>query len=311
MEVESNLSNGTAYDANQQWIAPTPPAIVAQQTRNATTPVDARALPTQAWLVKIPKFVKEKWDLVGSATPGVDLGVLRVYNQPAGSKFVLSPQIIGCFKKKSTSSSQKTPKITLHLPSDASWVGDLPKDYNLSLTNQTTQNTYVMTTNDAQDTPIGFTASVVHEATVYPVPGTDHRRLTKLRNEEESKKRKNIIPLGFETSRRAHRIQSSMGGDIAGSIIRPSQSALNMTTARFSQLDKKERLPRAELTGDYYSFKTLQEKTLQPAVWLKEVLTDVAQLVKKGIYSSLYELKPELKQIGENGNAEFLKKEES
>ncbi|KAJ3386498.1 hypothetical protein HDU84_001514 [Entophlyctis sp. JEL0112] len=288
----NDAGGGGGYDANSTGWSATPVAVVQQQTRNATAAVDARAASTQAWLVKIPKFVKEKWDAVG-AQPGVDLGVLRVYAAAPAAP---------------TATRSRAPQITLHLPRHEGWTADLPKQYNVNLTSEATKGTYVFTTNAAQDTATAFTAAVVHEATVTPIIDAEYRTLAKRRQEEESRKRKNIVEVDFTEGKRALRIQSTMGGDVRGSIIKASQTALNQTTAQFNQTEKKERLPRDLLIGmliqafnenEYWSFKNLQERTAQPSTWLKEVLGDVAQLVKKGLYATLYELKPELKRVGD------------
>jgi transcription initiation factor TFIIF subunit beta len=51
-----------------------------------------------------------------------------------------------------------------------------------------------------------------------------------------------------------------------------------------------------------WSFVQLQKETDQPAVWLKEVLGDVAILNKRGPHAKLYELKREYRVASNNGN---------
>lgn len=48
----------------------------------------------------------------------------------------------------------------------------------------------------------------------------------------------------------------------------------------------------------YWHAKTLAEHTKQPVTYLKEVLTEVAILVRAGPYSGMWTLKPEYKEKG-------------
>lgn len=67
---------------------------------------------------------------------------------------------------------------------------------------------------------------------------------------------------------------------------------------------KATRIPRNELLDmlfklfesyQYWSLKGLKENTKQPEIYLKEVLDEIAVLIKKGPYSMKYSLKPEFK----------------
>lgn len=73
---------------------------------------------------------------------------------------------------------------------------------------------------------------------------------------------------------------------------------------------KATRIPRNELldmlfklfeTYEYWSLKGLKERTKQPEVYLKEVLDEIAILIKKGPYSMKYSLKPEFKNRKQEG----------
>ncbi|KAJ3062093.1 hypothetical protein HDU98_002001 [Podochytrium sp. JEL0797] len=290
-------ANQNGYDANSTYVAATPEAIVKQQTANSTTPIDTSTVATQAWLVKIPKFVKEAWDKAG-AEPGVELGTLRVYHAAA---------------KGAKGASARPPQITLHLPHNPlphisdHWADALPKNFNLNMTNAASKGAYVFTTNDAQDTVQAFSASVAHEATVIPVLDNDYRMLAKKRQEDEVKKRKNIMQMGADEAKKRMRVRATMGGIVKDSLIKPTANAMGAITGKTNQLDKRERMDRADLIrilitsfneNQYWKFTDLVDKTSQPHAWLKEVLADVAVLVKKGMYNGLYELKPEYQAVG-------------
>lgn len=81
--------------------------------------------------------------------------------------------------------------------------------------------------------------------------------------------------------------------------------------SKASSEGKATRIPRNELLDllfklfesyDYWSLKGLKERTKQPEVYLKEVLDEIAILIKKGPYSMKYSLKPEYKKHGMVGN---------
>ncbi|KAI8612371.1 transcription initiation factor IIF, beta subunit-domain-containing protein [Chytriomyces sp. MP71] len=204
-------------------------------------------------------------------------------------------------------------RVSLHLPRDAPWAETLPKDYNLKLTSIDTKDAFVFTTPPQQDSVSSFAASVVHEATVTPIMNEEYKSIMKLRQEAESKKRKSVFVIGEKESRNLRRVQSTMGGNISGSITNISKAEAARVTGRFKDLEKRERMERQDLINilimafnehEYWSFKDLGNRTKQPAAWLKEVLGDVAQIVKGGTYNGLYEIKAVLKDVGGSGEAD-------
>ncbi|KAJ3279078.1 hypothetical protein HDU79_000947, partial [Rhizoclosmatium sp. JEL0117] len=184
--------------------------VVKTQRANAQQPMSSETVGTQAWLVKIPKFVKEKWDEVGTI-PGTDLGVLRVYRQIQGSKGL--------------------PKVTIHLPTNPTpgteyWTDDLPKTYTLNMTNVATANTHVMTTNATQDIVTAITATVAHEATVTPLIDESYRTLMKKREANEIRKRRNIQKLTISQAKKDLRVRPANVAAAQNSIINASQNTI-------------------------------------------------------------------------------------
>lgn len=54
-----------------------------------------------------------------------------------------------------------------------------------------------------------------------------------------------------------------------------------------------------------WNFVQLQKETDQPAVWLKEVLGEVAILNKRGPHANFWELKKEYRAAGGNNDVEM------
>ncbi|KAJ3031496.1 UNVERIFIED_CONTAM: hypothetical protein HDU68_003437 [Siphonaria sp. JEL0065] len=319
--MDDGDTTGGNYDANfTPWVAATPEAIVKTQTANGSNPIDSSTVATQAWLVKVPKFVKEHWDKVGDK-PGVQLGTLRVYHPKPGRV-------------------SKTPQISLHLPHNPLpglsdfWTDGVPKNFNLNITNTDVKSSYVFTTNEQQDSVGSFSATVVHEATVTPVIDAEYKALSKKRQEDESKKRKNVETIDLVTAKKAMRVGHSNVAHVHDSIIKPAATSVAAVTGKSAQQEKRERMERSDLISyvlmqggsepsrasviyargsslstiiilfnehAYWKFSDLIEKTQQPQAWLKQVLNDVAEIVKTGPYHGLYELKKEYQNVG-NGD---------
>jgi transcription initiation factor TFIIF subunit beta len=83
----------------------------------------------KAWLVKIPKFLQEKWANIHE--PGVELGRLRIYRNQARD-----------------AAGNLVPKVTFHVPEELQ-EGEIPipKNYNLNITKMTPVNEFVFTEN--------------------------------------------------------------------------------------------------------------------------------------------------------------------
>lgn len=97
-------------------------------------------------------------------------------------------------------------------------------------------------------------------------------------------------------------LHSSTGPNIRGN---NTSVFLKSTTTKKSD-GKAIRMPKKDLLDllfrlfeeyEYWSMKGLKERTRQPELYLKESLESIANLVKKGPYTSKYNLKPEYKKL--------------
>lgn len=97
-------------------------------------------------------------------------------------------------------------------------------------------------------------------------------------------------------------IQSNAGPNIRGnntSVFSKSNSKKN-ADGRAIRMPKKDLLDllfRLFEEYEYWSMKGLKERTRQPESYLKESLESIANLIKKGPYTSKYNLKPEYKRL--------------
>lgn len=98
-------------------------------------------------------------------------------------------------------------------------------------------------------------------------------------------------------------VQSNAGPSIKGkstSVFLKSNANKNKNEGRAIRMPKKDLLDLLfQLFDDYeyWSIRGLRERTRQPESYLKESLDSIANLIKKGPYTSKYTLKPEYKKL--------------
>ncbi|KAG7663406.1 uncharacterized protein J8A68_003058 [[Candida] subhashii] len=99
-------------------------------------------------------------------------------------------------------------------------------------------------------------------------------------------------------------IQSNAGPSIKGSntsvFLKSTTSAKKNAEGRAIRMPKKDLLDllfRLFEEYEYWSMKGLKERTRQPESYLKESLDSIANLIKKGPYTSKYNLKPEYRKL--------------
>lgn len=99
-------------------------------------------------------------------------------------------------------------------------------------------------------------------------------------------------------------VQSQAGPSITGRstslFLKSTNPAKNKADGRAIRMPKKDLLDllfRLFEEYEYWSMKGLKERTRQPETYLKESLELIANLIKKGPYTSKYNLKPEYKRL--------------
>jgi len=244
----------------------------------------------RVWLVKIPKFLMERWQSVTAAH--IHLATMRVYNSktPGG----------------------KT-RISLFLP-NATKLGDsraervgydtegLTQEYELDIVNAVVHNQIVISEKD-MDPPKGrakhmnVLGHIQHECNVRPPFTDDYRHTVKSRHVAANTPQRQIIRLAKE--------------DLAG-----GQGALNKLSSGTAQarafdnlvktqkkggkdFERFARMPRDRLLDllfvlfeekSSWPFKDLRARTEQPADYLKDVLSGIASLHRSGELNGQYTL---------------------
>ncbi|KAI8330011.1 transcription initiation factor IIF, beta subunit-domain-containing protein [Choanephora cucurbitarum] len=237
-------------------------------------------LAKRVWLVKVPKFLAERWRQVDE--DNVRLGSIRIYNKappgkPAQIELLLPDE------------SQEGPGV-IGIPSN------LPKKYNIQITPGEVQNKFVFSEHPNGGKAISGT--IHHECTATPSETPAYRDIMRKRVREAGTPQRSVQPIG-QTNQPMFVPGASSG--------MPSSSFSDFITTKKPKLDKEKatRMPRNELMDmlfaafdkfPYWSFKGIVEHTKQPNQYLKEVLSEICILNKRGPYAGNYQLKPEFKQ---------------
>ncbi|KAJ3226755.1 hypothetical protein HK099_004173 [Clydaea vesicula] len=228
----------------------------------------------KVWLVKIPKTLAEKWEAFSDA--GHQLATM----------------------KHKAAIGEKPEEITLHIP-NATWSEDIPKNYQLKVSNKGTKNSYVFTENEQGEAEEIF-GTVFHEAQCTPIMDKEYRDFLKKKSKINEVKQKPVRTVKKMDEKEERKIL------FIGGSLKSQKETTNFSTAKkkIKTQDKNERMDRDDLINilfqlfseeDYFSFKSLVERTKQPQQFLKEVLNDICILNKRGPYKQEYGLKPEFK----------------
>ncbi|KAI0260417.1 transcription initiation factor IIF, beta subunit-domain-containing protein [Gloeopeniophorella convolvens] len=237
----------------------------------------------RVWLVKIPKFLMERWSKFDSE--GVQLAKIRIYDVAPGAP----------------------PRIIVFVPSDD---GDEDDMYELDMVNQDVHNQIVIAERakvpasiDRARTTI-MTGKVKHECNLRPrMTGRYERRLT----ERGAAAYEKTVRVGLMDGARAGR----GGGKMLSSGISSASGFAELARAKAKppkgQYERMARMPRNQLLDalfalfrerEQWPIKVLREKTQQPEVYLKEVLTEIATLHRSGEFNGTWELMPSFKGDG-------------
>lgn len=238
----------------------------------------------RVWLVKIPKFLMERWSKFDAE--GVQLAKIRIYDVPPGA----------------------SPRIVVLVPSDDGGGDDI---YELDMVNQDVHNQVVVAERAKAPSGTGrarttiMTGKVKHECNLRPrMTGRYERRLTA---RGAAAKNEKAVRVGLMDGARAGR----GGGKMLSSGVRSAPGFADLTRAKVKpqkgQYERMARMPRNQLLDalfalfrerEQWPIKLLREKTQQPEVYLKEVLSEIATLHRSGEFNGTWELTPSFKGDG-------------
>ena len=255
--------------------------------------------------LQIPKFLMERWSKFDAE--GVQLAKIRIYDVPPGG----APRI-----------------VVLVPPEDGGGDEDI---YELDMVNQDVHNQIVVAERAKAPSGTGrarttiMTGKVKHECNLRPrMTGRYERRLM----ERGAAANERAMRVGLMDGARAGR----GGGKMLSSGVSSAAGFAELTVSREScycyssidtwafffsqrtkvkppkgQYERMARMPRNQLLDalfalfrerEQWPIKLLREKTQQPEVYLKEVLSEIATLHRSGEFNGTWELMPSFKGDG-------------
>lgn len=292
--------------------------------------LDTAGLENRVWLVRLPKFLVDKWSHLDEHQ-----------NKRLGQVLI----------KENTAQGEKQ-KVSLRL-SDTPENSEIPHEYELDIVKEVVNNTFVFTEKTQQkdkdkeeakrnaNTNTGASSSasassattnkvtkpssfpfartipkqtslagrVIHECTVVPsLKDANYKKVIAKRKERLHQPPAARVTLLNELP---GVVASSNAPNLRGV---GSQSHFMKATKKDIKLDGKAvRIERSALLDilfklfeeyPYWSLKGLKERTKQPEVYLREVLESMAVLNKSGPYAMKYSLQQEYKQLSNNNAQE-------
>ncbi|GLB43460.1 putative transcription initiation factor IIF, beta subunit [Lyophyllum shimeji] len=323
--------NGTLEDEKKPFDAET-----AQDEGDSQPDPDEHLMLDQGngrvWLVKIPKFLLKRWASIDAED--VHLASIRVYNNslnPVNKKprivLFLPPHrdpndptatpppsqpdrpVFGATNPVPTSATEPD-CYELDMVNDSVdnqiVVAERPKDPSLSAS----KSAAAATTNTRARTTI-LTGRIKHECSLRPTFSESYRKQMRERHKKYNTPKRQIRMIddaGVPGGRGGvNRLSSGVGvgaGNAFGDLIKTKPKFPKGTFERMARMPRNQLLDQIfALFRDQprWGIKTLRERTQQPEVYLKEVLSEVAFLHRSGEYNGLWELKDNFKEAGIKG----------
>ncbi|GEQ69202.1 hypothetical protein JCM33374_g2873 [Metschnikowia sp. JCM 33374] len=288
----------------------------------------------KVWLVKLPRYLAERWTRPDNLH-GQQLGEVKIrqnVNNLTGKKklevkLVLSeeeraediPQeynlsILNTQVKNSYVFSEENLK---RFQQERTEVGDMPAqpalpDLDKSSAAKKPNRFFRVQKNGSEDRKFvpfvktipkktSLTGKIVHDCQITPSKGDAKysQMLSRRQNIGQEKERPKVTFL----TEIPGVVQSQAGPSLTG---KSTSSFLKSTTAKTKGEGRAIRMPKKDLLDllfrlfeeyEYWSMKGLKERTRQPETYLKESLESIANLIKKGPYTSKYNLKPEYRRL--------------
>ncbi|KAF8958334.1 transcription initiation factor IIF, beta subunit-domain-containing protein [Flammula alnicola] len=226
----------------------------------------------RVWL--IPKFLMERWSAVN--IEDVYLATLRVYNPPP-DKPNEKARIPDCYGLDMVNESVENQIV----------VAERPKDLSLSVSTSARARTTILT------------GRIKHECNLRPAFSASYRRQMKERHKKYNTPMRQIQMIST----------ADVPGDKGGINRLSSGVGVGARNAFGDSIKTKPKQAKVRLIDSVsffsgrgrhcicksprWSFRPLRNKTQQPEVYLKEVLSEIAFLHKSGEHNGWWELQPE------------------
>ncbi|ORY22382.1 transcription initiation factor IIF, beta subunit-domain-containing protein [Naematelia encephala] len=245
---------------------------------------------TNAWSVKIPRFLFERWERVQQG--GLELGTLRIDQNHVPAKITL-----------------RLPAETTHPSYD---VRALPDEYNLHVPEERAKNTFAFREDVRTWGPAGgnfagpsrrrrekahpyLLARIAHEVTAQPVQNEQYRKVVAQRQLESQQSKRPIVmmeDLGM-TQGQMNQITSGLttATSTFGRYIGARKEIKNERNARLEKNELVDRMLSLFADKPYWGIPALKATLKQPDAYMREILREIADPIKEGQYANMWKLK--------------------
>ncbi|KAL8580933.1 hypothetical protein ACOMHN_039633 [Nucella lapillus] len=246
--------------------------------------IDVTAAGRGVWLVKVPKYLAEKWEKQGSAS---DVGKLRI-TRPKYAHYVGKLRIT-----RSKVGSQKPDVVFTSNEGIMNHDGPptaIPRHHKFALTGVSSQNLVVYSQSQQTGSEqVSVEGKVIQRAECHPVADDSYMKLKRKQLEINNKPKREIVLLQNVVPMykpRSHHVNSL------------EDRRRVKDGEKRSRLDKDkvmDMLFAAFEKHQYYNVKDLVGITKQPIPYLKEILQEICVYNMKAPHKNMWELKPEFR----------------
>ncbi|PKK61923.1 transcription initiation factor IIF, beta subunit, partial [Rhizophagus irregularis DAOM 181602=DAOM 197198] len=242
---------------------------------NVGNDIDLEDLENEAWLIKLPAYLFDKWADVADD----DTELARV-------QFFVDSRGIGSQPPK------QSYKLIL---SDIERHENEPKEYDLEVVDDNVADTYLFY-QYKDDGSVSMAATAKKNFIVKPTFGVDYSRKVRQRTLQAATSTRRIKIIGDNENHGAYVPPGAYAAAITkfGNLVQKKPKvSINQKTTRMPKNELIDLLFGAFEKYTYWTLRGLKDYAKQPESYLKDVLNEIAILDKRGSYNNCYHLKPE------------------
>lgn len=240
-----------------------------------TDDIDLKDLDNEAWLIKLPAYLFDKWaDVKDDNT------------ELAKVQFFVDSRGIG---------SQPPKKSYKFILSNIDIHENEPKEYDLEVIDENVADTYLFYQNRDND-DVAMAATAKQNFIVKPTLGVDYSRKLRQRTLQAAQPRRGIKIIGDNENRGAYVPPGASTAAVQkfGNLVQKKPKVpIDQKTTRMPKNELIDLLFGAFEKYAYWTLRGLKDYAKQPESYLKDVLNEIAILDKRGPYNNCYHLKPE------------------
>lgn len=251
--------------------------------------VDLTAAGRGVWLVKVPKYLSEKWK---KAPGSCEVGKLKITRSRISSSKPEIPEVLFTL-----SEALSRPDVTAG-SSEVTQMG-VPREHKFVLNGIGNQNLVVLSQTPTPDSDLGSTeklsieGKVTQRAECRPVANDTYMKLKRQQLEINNRPPRqikqldtlviNYKPVKEHSCMKEHELRKKNEGK---NIRKEKNEVTDMLFSAFEQ-------------HQYYNVKDLIRITKQPIIYLKEILKEICIYNMKAPHKNMWELKPEYRHYKE------------